>query len=254
MIRVVLTLTLFCFCVVQPGRAETVTVFAAASLKTALDEIADDLEGEAGLRVSLSYAGSSALAWQIARGAPADLVLTASVAWMDHLEDLDRLAPGTRRDLLGNRLVLIAPAGTAAVAKTGADLGETIGAGRVAMALVDAVPAGIYGQQVLRHLELWERLSPQVIQTDNVRAALRLVAMGEVPFGVVYATDAQADAAVDVVHVFDEAGHDPILYPMAIVAGRDTPRVREVWNAFRSSNAVAVFQDHGFEVLIGAVE
>ena len=221
----------------SPVRAETVTVFAAASLKTALDEIVE------GTETTISYAASSTLARQIALGAPADIVMTANADWMAYLEAEARIEPQTRVDLLGNELVLIA---SAEVEKTAPRLDAIIGDHRIAMALVDAVPAGIYGKEALSSLGLWSRFAPNVVQTDNVRAALRLVASGQVRFGIVYFTDVRAEARVRIIHRFYPLQHQDITYPMAIVAGKDRPAVRALWTRLQSPAAGDIFRANGF--------
>ncbi|MFV0512558.1 MAG: molybdate ABC transporter substrate-binding protein [Jhaorihella sp.] len=231
-----------------PAAAE-VTVFAAASLKNALDAVATRFEGGGGTTVQVSYAGSSALARQIQQGAPAQIFISANTNWMDVLEGEGLLAAESRSDLLTNRLVLIAgPASdkTPELAP-GGDLADALGEdGRLAMALVDAVPAGIYGKAALQSLGLWDSVADRVAQADNVRAALRLVAAGEAPLGIVYATDAKAEPDVRVVGVFPEDSHPPIVYPVAIVAGGDTPDARAFLAFLTGGDAGAVFADHGF--------
>ena len=193
-----------------PVAADEITVFAAASLKNAMDEVADGFEAAAGHEVTVSYAGSSALARQIELGAPADVFISANPGWMDRLEEAGTVEDGTRIDLLGNRIVLIAH-GAADPVEIGPrmDLGAMLGEGRLAMALVDAVPAGIYGKAALESLGQWQAVEPRVVQADNVRAALKLVAIGEAPMGVVYATDAAAEEGVSVLGVFPEDSHPP---------------------------------------------
>lgn len=229
----------------QPAcAAERVTVFAAASLKTALDELAEGYDG-----LVVSYAGSSALSRQVQLGAPADVVFLANTDWMDVLESEGLVAEGTRADLLGNRLVLAGPVGAASV-QIDPDLHLTglLGDGRLAMALVEAVPAGIYGKAALKSLGLWEGVAPRVAQTDNVRAALALVSLGQVPLGIVYATDVLADPKVVSLGVFPEETHPPIRYPVAAVAGR--AEVAAPFLAFlQGPKARAVFEKHGFVVL-----
>ena len=233
-----------------PAAAERVTVFAAASLMTALDEVAVRFEAETGHEVTLSYAGSSVLARQVARGAPADVVISANPGWMDWLEDEGLIAQGTRAAILGNRLALIAHGHRAAPAEIGpgTDLAALVGQGRLAMALVDAVPAGIYGKAALTRLGQWGALRPRVVQTDNVRAALKLVSIGEAGFGVVYATDAMADPAVALVGLFPEDSHPPIRYPAAAVAGRAGPAARAFLAHLQGPGAAAIFERHGFSV------
>lgn len=232
-----------------------VTVFAAASLKSALDEIA---QGYAGGTASLqvSYGGSSTLARQIAHGAPAQVFVSANSGWMDVLERDGLLVPRTRADLLRNRLVLIAgpDAGPVAAIAPGFDLAGALGSGHLAMALVDAVPAGLYGRAALQNLGVWEQVRAQVLQADNVRAALILVAMGEAPLGIVYATDAAADPRVRVIGTFPADSHPPILYPAALIAAGPGQRAAQaVLDHLRGPEASAVFERHGFG-LAGARE
>lgn len=229
----------------RPVMAEPVTVFAAASLKTALDDVAAEYDGE----VVLSYAGSSMLARQVQQGAPADVVFLANTDWMDVLEADGLIATGTRVDLLGNRLVLAGPAGGAPV-EVGPqlDLAAMLGDGRLAMALVDAVPAGIYGKAALEALGQWAAVEDRVAQVDNVRAALALVSLGQVPLGVVYATDALADPRVDALGMFAESSHPPIRYPVAAVAGHEDNAAGFL--AFLTgAEARTIFVSHGFSVL-----
>ncbi len=227
-----------------PLWAGDVTVYAAASLKTALDKVAAVYDSKGLGNVTLSYAGSSALARQIEAGAPVDVFLSANTDWMDYLGGKSLIAPETRRDLLSNRLALIAPSGTAMPQDIGPDLPLTdmLAGGVLAMALVEAVPAGIYGKAALTSLDLWDEARPSVAQTDNVRAALRLVAVGEAPLGIVYATDAAAEPRVTIIGLFAEATHPPIRYPVAAVADREdaaapfldwlsTPEAKDIFRA-----------------------
>lgn len=231
-----------------PAEARPVTVFAAASLKTALDAVAAAFTDATGTETRLSYAGSSALARQIEQGAPAQVFVSANPGWMDVLDGQGLLAPGTRTNLLTNRLVLIAGQGMDVTLDPvpGADLAAALGDGRLAMALVDAVPAGIYGKAALQSLGLWDAIAERVAQTDNVRAALRLVAAGEAPLGIVYATDAAAEPRVRVVGVFAPSSHPPILYPAAIVGDGDTPEARAFLAFLAGPLAGALFREHGF--------
>ncbi|MBD3787529.1 MAG: molybdate ABC transporter substrate-binding protein [Sphingomonadales bacterium] len=226
--------------------AEEVTIFAAASMKTALDQIATDWQAETGHTTVISYAGSSALAKQIIAGAPADLFISASTDWMDTAEAEGALAEGTRRDLLGNTLVLVASApGEVAPA----DLPARLGTEHLAMALVDAVPAGQYGKAALTHLGLWDALAPQVAEVDNVRAALALVATGEAPFGIVYATDAAAEPRVHIAATFPAESHPPITYPVAILKDAPAPEAAQaLLDYLGTPAAAAVFEAQGFTV------
>lgn len=199
-----------------------VTVFAAASLKGGLDEAAAAWSAETGVDVRLSFAGSSALARQILQGAPADVFISASPDWMDAVGAEGLLVPASRRDLLRNTLVLIGAAGASPLALTReTDLAPILGGGKLAMALVEAVPAGVYGKAALEWYGLWDAVKGQVAQADNARAALALVAWGEAPLGVVYATDAAAEPKVAVIAAFAPASHPPIVYPAALVSGGD---------------------------------
>ncbi len=228
-----------------PATSETpVTVFAAASLKSALDELVSIYDGP----VQVSYGGSSTLARQIQQGAPADLFISANTAWMDVLEQDALIVDASRKTLLTNRLVLIAgrEVRTDLVIEPGFDLAGVLGQEHLAMALVDAVPAGIYGAAALRALGVWEQVAPRVAQTDNVRAALMLVALGEAPYGIVYATDAAASPDVRVVGVFPEDTHPPIRYPAARVAGGQADPAQAFLDFLASPRAGDVFRSHGF--------
>lgn len=233
--------------------AERVSVFAAASLATALDEIAAEWEAATGHEAILTYAGTPQLARQIAQGAPADLFLAASADWMDELDVQGSLAPGTRRDLLGNSLVLIAHDDAAPVGiGPDLDLPALLGEGRLAMAFVDSVPAGVYGREALTALDLWNEAEPRVAQAENVRAALALVASGEAPLGVVYGSDAVAAQAageeVSVLGTFPPDSHAPITYPAALVAGRDSPAAHGLLDHLSSPAARAIWERQGFTV------
>ncbi|PSL17503.1 molybdate ABC transporter substrate-binding protein [Shimia abyssi] len=233
------------------AQAGSVTVFAAASLKEAMDGVTQAFEAESGHDVVVSLAGSSALARQIEYGAPADVFLSANVAWMDHLAAKGRIDPATRAYLLGNDLVLVGPKGAEPLGQVaiGEDVLTLLGRGRLAMALVDAVPAGQYGKAALQELGVWDELRASVAQVDNVRAALALVARGEVPLGIVYATDAAASEDVAIVGVFSDGVHPEIVYPVAGVVGRDS-QARNAFLTFLSSEvARRIFEAKGFDVI-----
>jgi molybdate transport system substrate-binding protein len=235
-----------------PLQAAEVTVFAAASLKTALDEIAEGWQAESGNRAVLSYGGSAALAKQIMQGAPADVFISAAPEWMDAVAEAGLIAPGSRVDILGNRLVLIAHgAGVAPVELDGStDLKGMLAGGRLSMAMVSSVPAGQYGKEALTSLGLWESVKESLAQSDNVRVALQLVALGEAPLGVVYASDAIADAAsVTVIATFPEESHSPIIYPAAVIAAGSKPESRAFVDYLSSPAARVVFEAQGFTVL-----
>ncbi len=230
------------------GAAAEVTVFAAASLKSAMDELAPLYEAETGEEVTVALAGSSALARQIEAGAPADLFVSANEGWMDALEEEGLIRPESRIDLLGNSLVLIAPGPEAPLLRIGPDmqLAHALGEGRLAMALVDAVPAGIYGRAALEALGQWQDVAPRVAQTDNVRAALALVATGAARLGIVYATDAAVEPRVSVVGTFPADTHPPIVYPAAVIAGGDEDAARAFLDWLAGAEARAIFAEQGF--------
>lgn len=234
-----------------PVAAEEVVVFAAASLKTALDRIAAEWQGETGNTVTVSYAGSSQLAMQILHGAPADIFISAAGNWMDEVENGGLVADGNRRDLLGNTLVLIAHGKDAPEVDIapGFDLPGLLGDGKLAMALVDSVPAGQYGKAALTALGLWDSVAPSVAQADNVRAALTFVATGEAPYGIVYATDAVAEDNVSVVGTFPADTHPPIIYPAALLTGAADASDRAFYDALSADAADAVFAGEGFALV-----
>ena len=234
---------------VRPGLgADALTVFAAASLKNAMDEIAAAFERETGHAATMSLAGSSALARQIRHGAPADIFISANPDWMDVLEQDGLIDPESRFDLLGNSIVLIAHGRDARAVEIGpgADIAGMLGEGRLAMTFVDAVPAGIYGKAALESLGVWEAVAPKAAQADNVRAALALVSSGEAPLGIVYATDAAADDNVTVVGAFPAGSHPPIVYPAAAVAASRNPLNARFLAWLRGPAARAAFERQGF--------
>lgn len=232
-----------------PVAAEDISVFAAASMKTALDQIAADYQARTGNTVTVSYAGSNLLAKQIIDGAPADIFISASESWMDEVEKAGAVADGSRRDLLGNTLVLIAHDAVAPVKITDrTDLKGMLGDDKLAMAMVDSVPAGQYGKAALESLGMWDGVAPSVAQTDNVRAALALVAVGEAPYGIVYATDAKAEPAVHLVGTFPADSYPPAIYPAALLKGAADPADRDFFDALSGPQARAVFAAQGFEV------
>lgn len=234
-----------------PALADEVVVFAAASLKNALDGIAADYQAATGNTVTISYAGSNALAKQIIEGAPADIFLSASEPWMDEVEKAGLVVDGTRADLLGNRLVLVTHgkgADPVDLSQT-TDLKALLGDGKLSMAMVDSVPAGQYGKEALESLGLWAAVEGSVAQSENVRAALALVATGEAPFGIVYASDAVADDSVSVVASFPEDSHAPITYPAALLKTATDPADRAFLQALSAAPADAKFTEQGFVVL-----
>ena len=234
----------------SPAQTADVIVFAAASLKNALDSIASELQRQTGKRVAISYGASSALARQVEQGAPADLFISADLDWMDYLAARKLIRENSRRNLVSNRLVLIAPADKALSIelKPGA-LAHAIGDGRLALANVAAVPAGKYGKAALEHFGLWNEVSGKLAQAENVRAALVFVARGEAPLGIVYETDAKADPKVSIVARFPETSHPRIVYPVALTSGSRSVEAQHFLEALRSRESAAIFAREGFTAL-----
>jgi molybdate transport system substrate-binding protein len=230
---------------------EPVTVFAAASLKESAEKVAAAWKAAGGADVTFSFAGSSALAKQIEEGAPADLFISADLKWMDHLDKAGRIKADTRVNLLGNRIVLVAPKGStvSATIEPGFPLATLLGNERLAMANVDAVPAGTYGKAALESLGVWESVKDKVAQAENVRAALLLVSRGEAPLGIVYETDAKVDPSVKIVDRFPEASHPAIVYPAALTSDGKNPRAAEFLAYLQGADAHAIFTAAGFSVL-----
>jgi molybdate transport system substrate-binding protein len=226
--------------------ADQVTVFAAASLRDALQEVGNQWQTETGHSLRFSFAGSSALARQIEAGAPADLVLLANSAWMDHLMTQGALLPGSQTTLLSNQLVLIGPKGAPPLTLTPETIRQRLGKERLAMALVNAVPAGIYGKAALETLTLWPDLAPQVAQTDNVRAALALVALGETPLGIVYTSDLLVEPRVERLATFPKNSHPPIRYPLAQTIEGTSEAASDLYHYLQTPIAKDVFLRHGF--------
>lgn len=238
--------------VVPAARAdEQLVVFAAASLKNALDEVNKACEKDVGEAAKISYAASSALAKQIEEGAPADVFISADLDWMKYLSDKKLTKPDTEVKLLGNQIVLVAPTDSNAEVKVekGFDLAKVIGDGKLAMGDFKAVPAGKYGKAALESLGAWSSVEGKVAQAENVRAALKLVATGEAAAGIVYQTDANAEKGVKVIGVFPEETHPPIVYPVAQTAeskDKDTPAFLK---CLRSAKAGELFKAQGFTLL-----
>jgi molybdate transport system substrate-binding protein len=223
-------------------------VFAAASLTNALGDVAQAFTARTGTAVEASYAASSVLARQIEAGAPADLFLSADPEWMDYLERRDLLRSGTRRDLLGNELVLIAPVGSTVRVRLapGVDLAAALSGGRLATGDPDSVPVGRYAQAALASLKLWGAVSSHLVRAENVRAALEYVARGEASLGIVYRTDALAEKRVRLVASFPPGSHPPIIYPVALTAraGAGAPAFEDF---LLGDEARRIFARYGFE-------
>jgi molybdate transport system substrate-binding protein len=232
------------------AQAADVTVFAAASLKNALDDAAKLYEAKTGQKLVVSYAASSALAKQIEEGAPADIFFSADLDWMNFLEKKGLIDVPSRQTLLGNTLVLIAPMqSTVSLSiEKNFPLLQALGPdGRLAMANVDSVPAGKYGKAALHYLGVWDEVAPRVAQAENVRAALAFVARSEAPLGIVYATDAKSEPAVRVVGTFPAESHPKILYPIALLASAK-PEARKFFEFLLSSEAAPSFEAQGFSI------
>jgi molybdate transport system substrate-binding protein len=246
MIRI-LALMLLSLGLALPARAGEVTVFAAASMKTALDKVARGWEAQTGDVAHISYAGSGALARQITAGAPVDIFISANPGWMDSVAQSGQIK--ARADLLANHLVLIAHDETASpvTLSDGLDLKALLKGGKLAMALVDAVPAGQYGKAALQYFGLWGGIKGDVAQADNVRATLMMVALGAAPYGVTYASDAVAEPRVHIVATFPDDSHPPIRYPAARLS--DTDAARTFYATLRSPEAARIFTAQGFQVL-----
>ena len=242
---------IFGLCFASAAAADTVNVYAAASLKTALDLVAADFTAETGNKVVISYAGSNTLAKQILNGAPADVFISANTAWMDEVEKAGLVVAGSRKDILKNILVLIAAGKDAPHVTIDAnlDLAGLLAGNKLAMAMVDAVPAGQYGKAALVSLGLWDSVAASVAQAENVRAALALVARDEAPFGIVYATDAKADPKVSVVGRFPPDSYPAITYPAALLTAASDPADAAFLEALTHAEAAAHFTAEGFTML-----
>ena len=236
---------------IATAQAADTQVFAAASLKNALDNIIAQYKAETGKVVSASYAASSALARQIEQGAPADIFMSADLDWMDYLQQRNLIKPDSRVNLLGNRLVLIAPADSNAQIEIGKgfELAKLLGDGRLAVGETSSVPAGRYAKAALESLGVWSSVEPKLAPAENVRAAMALVARGEAPLGIVYETDAAADKSVKVVGFFPQDSHPPIVYPVALTAASTNPDAPAFLAYVRSAKAAPLFKEQGFTLI-----
>lgn len=231
--------------------AGKVSVFAAASLKNALDEVSAAWKAGTGKQTTNSFAASSALAKQIESGAPADVFISADLDWMKYLSERKLIAEGSEVQLLGNTLVLVAPADSQAAVSIapGFDLAGLLNGGKLAMGDVKAVPAGKYGKAALEKLGVWTTVQGSLAQAENVRAALKLVATAEAPAGIVYGTDAAEDKAVKVLGTFPADSHPPIIYPAALTAASQNADAAEFLAFIRSPAAQDIFKAHGFTII-----
>jgi molybdate transport system substrate-binding protein len=227
-----------------------VLVFAAASLANVLADIDRTFTARTGIPITSSLAASSTLAKQIEAGAPAEVYFSADLQWMDYLEKRGLLRAGSRHDLLGNSLVLIAPAGSALRVSIGPglDLLRLLRKGRLAVADPDSVPAGIYAKEALQKLGAWSSVLPRLVRAENVRAALEYVARGDAPLGIVYRTDALVERRVRIVGVFPADSHPPIVYPVALTR-RASATAGRYLDFITSADARPIFRKWGFEPL-----
>ena len=233
------------------GAASTVTTFAAASLTNAFQDIGKAYEAKGKPAPRFSFAASSALAKQMEAGAPASIFASADLKWMDYTDGKGLTLKNTRVVPIGNALVLVAPADKAqpvAISK-GMDIEALLGAnGRIATGLTDSVPVGIYAKTAFTTLGLWDKVAPRIVGAESVRAALTLVERGEVPYGVVYATDAAIAKNVKVVAVFPADSHPPVEYPFALVKGQDTPAAKDFFAFLTGPEAKEIYKKYGFTV------
>lgn len=238
-------------CLAAPAPAEPVNVFAAASLKNALDAVSAAWKADAGKETKNTYAASSALAKQIEQAAPADIFISADLDWMNYLDEKKLIKADTRKVLLGNVLVLVTAkdTGLKLELKPGADLAGALAGGKLAVADVKGVPAGKYAKAALEKLGLWASVETSLAQSENVRAALALVARGEAKLGIVYATDAKAEPKVEVAGVFPEDSHAPIVYPAAVISASKNPDAEAFVTYLSSPKAQEIFTAQDFTIV-----
>jgi molybdate transport system substrate-binding protein len=233
----------------------TLTVFAAASLKNALDDVDAAFTKASGVKVSASYAASSALAKQMESGAPADIFISADLNWMDYVAGKNLIKADSRYNLLGNKLVLIAgkdsKLSNVQIAQ-GFDIAKLAGDGRIAVADVKAVPAGLYAKAALEKLGSWAAAEPKLAQAENVRATLAFVARGETPIGIVYETDAKVEPNVKIIAYFPDTSYPPVTYPVAATTNAKADAAKYL-QFLKSSAAKTVFEKYGFSFLVKPV-
>jgi molybdate transport system substrate-binding protein len=233
------------------AQAESVHVFAAASMKTALDNAAKLWRIQSGNDVVATYGSTGTLAKQIAEAAPADIFISADLAWMDDVEKKNLIKPESRKNLVGNTLVLIAAAGSDLKINLVRDsnLAASLGDEKLAVGDVKSVPAGKYAKAALENLGLWSSVEPNLVMQENVRSALALVARGEAKFGIVYGSDAVAESKVQIIANFPETSHTPIVYPAAVIATSTTLEAQAFLNFLFSKEAQLLFKANGFTLL-----
>jgi molybdate transport system substrate-binding protein len=237
------------------AQEQTLTVFAAASLKNALDDVDTAFTKATGVKVSASHAASSALAKQMESGAPADIFISADLNWMDYVAGKNLIKADSRYNLLGNKLVLIAGKDSKLAHVTiaqGFDIAKLAGDGRIAVADVKAVPAGLYAKAALEKLGSWAAAEPKLAQAENVRATLAFVARGETPIGIVYETDAKVEPNVKIIAYFPDSSYPPVTYPVAATANAKADAAKYL-QFLRGSAAKAVFEKYGFSFLVKPV-
>jgi molybdate transport system substrate-binding protein len=228
--------------------ARTILVFDAASLTDVVDELGRDFTQRQHVQVKSSPAASSALAKQIEAGAAADVFFSADLEWVDYLEQRNLLRPGSRQDVVRNRLVLIAPTESHVKLKIGPgfDIGQALGAGKLATGDPDSVPVGKYARAALEKLGVWDKVSGKIVRAENVRTALAFVARGEVPLGIVYRTDALAEKRVRIVDEFPQDSHPPIVYPIALTV-KASPEAQRFFDFVVGDTARPIFLEYGFD-------
>jgi len=252
--KILFALTIVCGLPSSPASAEDkgLTVFAAASMKNALDDVDAAYTAKTGVKVVASYAASSVLAKQIDQGAPADIFLSADIDWMDYAAKQKTIRTETRTDLLGNGIVLIAPKDSTIdkiTIATGFDLAKLAGNGRIATGDVNSVPVGKYAKAALEKLGAWDAAAPKFAMAESVRAALTLVARGEAVLGIVYATDAKVEPAVKIVGTFPADSHPPIIYPVAATTSAGAASA-DYLAFLHTSAAKTIFEKYGFTFLV----
>jgi len=243
-----LALALMASFTAQPAAAADVLVFAAASLKNALDDAIADYAKRTGTKVEASYAASGPLAKQIESGAPADIFISADLDWMDEVAKQNAIVPDSRVNLLGNRLVLVTAKDNPIAITLGpqADLLGALKGGRLAVGDPQSVPAGKYGQAALEKLGLWAGVEPHLARADSVRSALALVSRSEAPLGIVYATDAAADTSVRIAADFPPSSYPPIVYPAALIKASTNAGAKPFLAYLESPAAAPFFTKQGF--------
>ncbi len=248
-----MTLCLLLFCLpssAAQNEKPTILVFAAASLTNALQDVGDGFTKDSSIPVKFSFAASSALARQIENGASADIFFSADIEWMDYLQSRKQIQVPTRHDVLGNQLVLVAPADSKIALKIGPNfaLAKTLGTGRLATGDPESVPVGRYAREALTNLGVWNEVEARLVRADSVRSALAFVDRGEASLGIVYATDAQIDRKVRVIDVFPDNTHVPIVYPIALTAVAKGDAIKFI-DYVRGPVGDATFKKYGFEPL-----